>query len=116
IQIAEGARTTNAIGQRIGRAGLSEALQMAAERDLIERNGTCWLVADPALRCWLSTVALAQREAASFDQRELRRRFDQHLQQLWDQWIQANQLTFPERVVELFGRFRDDTVSLDSRT
>lgn len=116
IAVAEGARTTSSIGQRIGRAGLPAALQMATERDLAERNGTCWLVPDPALRCWLSTVALAQRDTAGLDQRELRRRFDQHVQGLWDQWMQANQLTFSEQVVRLFGRFQDDTVSLDSKT
>ena len=116
IQIAEGARTTTDIGKRIGRAGLSEALQLLVEHDLAQRNGMCWIVTDPVLRCWLSTVLLAQRQEARPDSAQLRERFERHLRSLWTHWIEAHHLSLPERVVELFGKFRDDTVSLDAKT
>jgi hypothetical protein len=46
----------------------------------------------------------------------VRRRFEEYLRALWAQWAQAHALSFPEQVVELFGRFCDDTVSLDAKT
>ena len=116
IQVAEGARTATEIGARIGRGGVSEALQLLVEHDLAERNGTCWMVTDPILRCWLSTVLLVQRSDARLEGTDVRQRFEQHLRSLWTRWIQAHQLSFPDQVVELFGRFCDDTVSLDSKT
>jgi hypothetical protein len=116
IQVAEGTRTTTEIGKRIGRAGLSEALQLLVEHDLAQRNGMCWMVTDPALRCWLSTVLVAQRSDARLDGADARQRFEQHLRSLWTHWMQAHHLSFSEQVVELFAKFSDDTVSLDSKT
>ena len=116
IQVAEGAHTTTELGKRLGRGGLSEALQLLVEQDLADRNGTCWIVTDPLLRCWLSTVLLAQRSHARFDGAEVRQRFELNLRSLWDRWMQMHQLSFSEQVVELFGKFSDDTVSLDSKT
>ncbi|MBI2104628.1 MAG: ATP-binding protein [Candidatus Omnitrophica bacterium] len=116
IQIAEGARTTTELGKRVGRGGLSEALELLLEHDAAQRNGTCWIVPDPILRCWLSTILSPQRADARPDGADIRQRFEHHLRALWTRWMQAHQLSFPERIVELFGRFADDTVSLDSKT
>jgi hypothetical protein len=116
IQIAEGARTTTELGKRVGRGGLSEALQLLLEQDTAQRNGTCWIVPDPILRCWLSTILSPQRADARPDEADARQRFERHLRALWTHWMQTHQLSFPEQVVELFGRFCDDTVSLDSKT
>src|SRR3989338_6170643 len=92
------------------------ALQSLLEQDTAQRNGTCWLVPDPILRCWLSTVLSPQRADARPAGSENRQRFEKHLRALWTHWMQTHQLSFPEQVVELFGRFADDTVSLDSKT
>ncbi|MBI3331215.1 MAG: orc1/cdc6 family replication initiation protein [Candidatus Omnitrophica bacterium] len=116
IQIAEGARTATELGTRVGRGGLSEALQLLLEQDAAQRNGTCWMVPDPILRCWLSTVLSPQRAGARPDGMEARQRFEHHLRALWTRWVQTHELSFSERVVELFGRFCDDTVLLNSKT
>lgn len=116
LQIADNARTTTAIAGRIGRAGLSAALQLLVEQDLVERNGMCWTIRNPVLRCWLSTVYAAQRREARASGPEMRARFDQYLRTLWTQWTQRHQLSFAQQIVELFGRFNEDTVSLDAKT
>ena len=114
--IAGGARTTTEIGKRVGRAGLSEALQRLVEQDLSQRNGTCWIIIDPILRCWMSTVFVEQRTVDRFDSAGVRRSFECYLRSLWAHWIQTRHLSFAEQVVGLFGKFRDDTVTLDSKT
>lgn len=116
IQICQGARTTTDIGRRIGRAGLTQALQVLVEHDLAQRNGTCWIVTDPILQCWASTALIAQRSDARLDGREIRQRFDAYLSSLWSDWVRAHQLSFPEQVVGLFAKFNDETVLLDSKT
>jgi hypothetical protein len=116
IHIAGGARTMTELSKRTGRSGLSDALQLLMERDLVERNGTCWMVPDPILRCWLSTVLLAQREDAHLKSGAVRLRIEDTLRTRWAEWMRATQLTFPEQVTALFGKFCDDTVSLDAKT
>ncbi len=116
LHIAQGARTTTELSRRIGRATLSGALQLLVEEGLAQRNGMCWVVPDPILRCWLSTALMEQWAGSRPDSPEVRARFEQHLRALWTRWMQARQLSFPEQVVELFGKFQDDTVSLDSKT
>jgi hypothetical protein len=116
LHTAEGVRTATKIGERIGRAGLSDALQLLVERDLVQRNGMCWMVPDPVLRCWLSAVLVPQRSGLSPDDAVLRQRFEQYLRALWGQWTQAHQLSFTDQVVGLFHKFSDETVSLDSKT
>ena len=116
IHVAGGARTATEIGSRIGRAGLSTALQALVEHDLVQRNGSCWLVTDPVVRCWLSSVLLARRTNAQSDETLVRHRFEQYLRSLWVHWEQLHQLSFSEQVVHLFERFDDETVWLDSKT
>ena len=116
IQIACGARTMTDLGKRIGRGGLSETLQLLVERDLAQRNGTCWMVPDPILRCWVSTVLLAQRSHAHPDGADIRHRVEENLRARWADWMRTTQLSFPDQVTALFGKFCDDTVSLDSKT
>ncbi len=116
LHIAEGARTATELGRRIGRGGLTDALQLLVSRDLAERSGMCWKVTDPILRCWLSTILLAQRSDAPPGGEEVRQRFDRHLRQLWSGWMHAHELTLPEQVVSLFGKFCDDTIALDLKT
>ena len=116
LQIAQGVRTTTEIGKRMSRAGLPAALQLLVEHDLAQRNGTCWTVTDPALRCWLSTVLFAQRSEGRLDHLEVRDRFERSLRSLWAGWIQADQLSFVDQVAGLFTKFADETVSLDSKT
>ena len=116
LHIATGGRTTTEIGKRMGRADLSGALQLLVEHDLVERKGTCWFIPDPLLRCWLAAVLMAQRSGAGLSAAATRSRFEQYLAAAWAQWLQASQLSFPERVARLFSCFSDDTVSLDSKT
>lgn len=116
LQVAQGVRTMTEIGARVGRAELSGALQHLANEDIAQRNGMCWVIPDPVLRCWLSTVLLAQRADARLSASALRQRFEQHLRTLWDQWLQTHQLSLPERVVNLFAKFGEETVTLDSKT
>jgi hypothetical protein len=116
IQIAQGARTMTDIGKRLGRGGLSDAMQLLVEHDLAERNGMCWIIADPLLRCWLFAILSALRADARPGGAEVRQRFEQDLRSLWARWVQAQQLSFSEQVVRLFGRFCDDTVLLDAKT
>ena len=100
----------------MGRAGLSEALQVLMEHDLAARNGTCWLVEDPVFRCWLSTILLAQQMETHRDEESIRRRLDGYLDFIWRQHLTRAQLSFAEQITELFSHFCDDTVSLDSKT
>lgn len=116
IQVACGTRTATDLSQRIGRGGVSEALQLLVEQDLAERNGTCWMVPDPILRCWLSTVLLAQRLDARAEGADVRQRIETNLRTRWLDWMQTTQLSFPEQVKTLFAKFNDDTVSLDAKT
>jgi hypothetical protein len=116
LQIAEGARTTTELGARVGRGGLADALQLLVEHDVVQRNGSCWIITDPIVRCWLSTVLFAQRSDARLEGAESRQGFEHYVRSLWSHWLQGRQLSFPQRVLELFGRFCDDTVSLDSKT
>ena len=116
IHIACGTRTITELGKRIGRGGLSEALQLLVERDLAQRNGTCWMVPDPVLRCWVSTVLVAQRSHAQPSGAETRRRVEDNLRARWADWMRTTQLSFPDQVTALFGKFSDDTVSLDCKT
>ena len=116
IQIAAGARTTTDIGKRIGRGGLSGALQLLVTHDLAERNGMCWIVSDPILRCWLCTVVCEQRADAPLSGADLSRRFERYLRALWTQWVEEHDLSFSEQVAGLFAKFREETVSLDSKT
>ncbi len=116
IQIVGGARTTTEIGKRIGRGGLPAALQLLVEHDLAQRNGTCWVVPDPLLRCWLSTILSAQRTDIQLSRSDIRHRFETYLRQLWTRWAHSHQLSFSEQVIALFGQFGDETVSLDSKT
>ena len=116
IHVACGIRTMTDLGKHIGRGGLSETLQLLLERDLAQRNGTCWTVPDPILRCWLSTVLLAQRSDAHPSGADVRRRVEENLRMRWADWMRATQLSFPEQVTTLFGKFCDDTVSLDAKT
>ncbi|MBI2093253.1 MAG: ATP-binding protein [Candidatus Omnitrophica bacterium] len=115
-QIAEGARTTTEIAKRIGRAGLTEAMQRLVEEDLALRNGNCWVIPDPLLRFWLATVFSSQRNDPRMNPATSRQRLENYLQSCWARWMQNRQLTFAEQVVELFSKFSDDTVSLDSKT
>jgi hypothetical protein len=116
IQVAEGSRTTTDIGRRIGRSGLAEALEALVEADLVLRKGTCWLIPDPMLRCWLTTVFAPRRRGIVSDVKALRARFEQYLSGLWQQWLQSSQLSFADQVVHLLKSFRDDTIVLDSKT
>jgi len=116
IQIAEGARTTTDIGKRIGRARLSAALQLLVEQDLAQRSGMCWVITDPILRCWLSTVMLTQQRDARIDATDARARFERYVRLLWIAWSDANRRSFPEQVIGLFGKFTEEMISLDSKT
>jgi hypothetical protein len=116
IQIADGARTMSEVTKRLGRAGLSDSLQLLVEYDLAERNGMCWAVPDPILRCWLTTVLAAQRHGLDTEEAALRSRLEQYVITLWSQWLHASTLEFSEQVTQLLAKFRDDTVSIDSKT
>jgi hypothetical protein len=116
IHIACGSRTMTDLSKRIGRGGLSETLQLLVERDLAQRNGTCWMVPDPILRCWVSTVLLAQRSDAHPSGADVCHRVEENLRGRWADWMRTTQLSFPDQVTALFGKFCDDTVSLDSKT
>lgn len=116
MHVARGARTATELGRRIGRAGVTEALQLLLEHDLAQRHGACWMVTDPVLRCWLSTVFLAQRADAHPDTAEVRRQMEAHLRALWLRWVEQRRLSFPEQVAALFARFHDEMVALDAKT
>lgn len=115
-QLAQGARTTTALRARIGRTALSGALQLLVEQDLVARKGTCLMVADPVLRCWLSAVLFPQRMGRIEEKEYFRAMFDQYLSSLWTQWLEHNRCSFPEQMRQLFSRFRDDTMVMDSKT
>lgn len=116
LHVAQGARTATDIGKRTGRAGLSDALQRLVEHDVALRNGMCWMVTDPVLRCWLSTVLSLQRLEPRLNDTDVRARFEQYLRALWARWMSSSQLSLAEQMVELFAKFDDETVSLDSKT
>jgi len=116
IQIASGARTMTEIGKRVGRAGLPGTLQLLLAQDLVQRKGMCWVIPDSVLRCWLAAVLPVQRSGSGLGDGAVRERFEQYLSAAWNQWVQSTQLSFPEQVTRLLTNFRDDTISLDSKT
>ena len=116
LQIASGVRTTTEIGRHIGRADLPSALQLLVEQDAVQRKGACWVIPDPILRCWMTTILASQRTGTLCDETVTRSRFEQYLTDTWAHWLQTSQLSFPEQVTRLLSNFRDDTVSLDSKT
>ncbi len=116
LQLAQGARTSTDLGQRIGRAGVSHALQLLLEQDLVERKGACWLVRDAVLRCWLTGILAPQHRGLSGDESILREPFQEELLRTWQRWIQTTQLSFPDQMIRLLETFQDDTVVLDEKT
>jgi hypothetical protein len=115
VQLAEGARTSTDLGRRIGRSGVSGALQLLLDKDFLQRKGTCWLIPDALLRCWLTAVFSAQRSGAPPEGRSLRGRFERYLMDAWMQWVQSTQISFSEQMIQLLHKFQDDTVSLDAK-
>lgn len=116
IGVAGGARTATELSRQTGRAGLTNALQLLVEHDLAQRNGTCWMIPDPVLRCWLAAIAASERSGARGAAEAARERCQAYLRGLWLRWLQAQELSFTEQVAGLFAKFSDDTVSLDSKT
>ncbi len=116
LQLAEGARTATAVGQRIGRGGLAQALETLSDYDLAQRTGTCWIVPDPVLRCWVSTVLSMHRAEAGWNPEQLRERLAEYLRGLWRAWIERSQRTLTEHVTELLTSFEDELVCLDEKT
>jgi hypothetical protein len=116
LHVADRARTATDLSRRLGRSHLTGSLQVLLEHDLVERKGACWFVGDPVLRCWLTAVLAARRIGAPPDEAALRARFDRHVTEDWARWAQQAQLSFPEQVVRLLASFREETVSLDSKT
>jgi len=116
MQIAAGARTATDIGRHLGRAGLPGTLQLLMEHDLVQRKGMCWVIPDPILRCWLVAILSVQRSGSGLGEGAVRARFEQYLSAAWSHWVQSTQLSFSEQVTRLFTNFRDDIVSLDSKT
>lgn len=116
VQIALGARTATDISQRTGKAALSEVLQFLVEHDLVQRNGMCWVLPDPVLRCWVASLLAAQRADAAVSAAQLRERLGEALRHLWSQWMQTHQLSLASRVAQLLAQFDDATVSLDAKT
>ena len=90
--------------------------EVELEQDLVQRKGMCWGIPDSVLRCWLAAVLPAQRSGSFAGEGASRARFEEYLSGAWSQWIQTTQLSFPEQVTRLLTSFRDDTVSLDSKT
>ena len=116
IEIANNARTATEIGRRVGRASLSSALQCLVEHDVVQRKGACWLIADPILQCWLASILAPQRSGATFEEAAMRRGFEAHLTQIWERWVSERQLSLTDRVTQWFRNFRDETVSLNTKT
>ena len=113
IQIAGGARTLQAIGRQCGQLrNLSQALHLLASDDVIERKGTCWLIPDQVLSCWLNAVAAPQEQGLPVSPE----RFEAVLKDMWLQWQTATTQPLAERIGQLFRQFRDETVSLDHKT
>ena len=113
IRIAGGARTLHTIGQQCGGSRrLSQALHLLASHDLIERKGTCWLIPDQVLACWLNAIAGPQDQGLPTSQE----RFEGVLKDMWLEWQAATTRPLAARMTDLFERFRDETVSLDHKT
>ena len=116
VQAADGARTLTEIGRRAGKAGLSDILQFLVEQDLLQRRGACWYIHDPVLRSWLLGVMRLQRSGGFTSEEAAFGVFQSHLAALWRRWQRDSALGFSEQVVRVFGRFRDDILSLDGKT
>lgn len=116
LQIASGKRTTTEIGKETGRGRLTESLQLLVDNDLAQRHGMCWIISDPILCCWVSTVLWAQRVDALTDATSLRQQIELYLQSLWSHWMQFQELSLSDQVATLLSKFRDDTVLLDQKT
>lgn len=117
IAVARGARTAQAVAQQCGtRRNLSEVLQMLADHDLIQRKGACWVMTDQLLACWLASVLGATDSRGVRDRQTAYVAFQQALQAVWVQWLEATHQPLSERVSRLLLQFRNETVSLDHKT
>jgi len=117
LAIARGARTTQAVVQQgVGRRYLSQALQLLVERDLVQRQGACWVIPNQLLSCWLVAVLSPTRHHGSLDPVASIQLFDHTMKAIWGGWLQATTQPLAERVGRLFAKFQNETISLDHKT
>ncbi len=117
IAVAQGLRTTQAIAQRCGtRRRLTEVLQALVEQDLIERKGACWVMPDQLLACWLTAVLAPRLRQQGQDRATVEAQLEAALTQRWTRWVVASEQPFEQRIRHLMKQFRNETVSLDSKT
>lgn len=119
LAIAGGARTTPSIGQpdRGSRRHLPDALQLLLEQDMVQRHGACWIIPDQCLAFWLHVVHGPRLQQGMMDDDlVVRPRFVAALQGAWKVWASAAEQSFVARMHRLLEQFRDETISLDSKT
>ena len=117
LAMAHGARTSQAIVEKLGtRRNLSEALQVLVEHDLVERKGTCWIIPDQLLATWLLGVLGPRERYGSLDHTAAQRAFEQALTEEWAAWRTIMNRSLSQRLETLLNQFRNETVSLDSKT
>ena len=117
LAIAKGARTTSAIAQHGGkRSGLSCALELLVQQDLVQRKGTCWVIPDQLLTCWLAAVWDIRARGMSLSSGAAREHFERTLADIWAKWLQVTTQPLAQRVHHLLSLFRNETVSLDHKT
>ena len=117
IAVAQGLRTTQAIAERCGtRRRLAEVLQALVEHDLVERKGACWVMPDQLLACWLTAVLAPRLLQQGHDHATASASLEQALRKRWADWMTATEQPFAQRVGRLMKQFRNETVSLDSKT
>ena len=112
LAVAQGARTTQAVTQACGsRRVAAVALQQLVEHDLLQRKGTCWVIADPLLACWLRAVLAP----AQTTHPEGRRTFERVIQESWSRWSEAADQSLATRIQSLLTKFQNETIAMDHK-
>lgn len=117
IAIACGAKTSQAIAKQAGATRhLALALQLLAEHDLVERKGACWVMSDQLMACWVVTILGSHERDGALTRAASKQRFAEALLGMWTHWEHAASQSLAQRIGGLLSRFRNETVSLDSKT
>ncbi|MBI2885400.1 MAG: ATP-binding protein [Candidatus Omnitrophica bacterium] len=116
LAIAQGARTNQAVAQRCGtRRKLPQVLQGLVEAELVQQHGACWMISDQPFACWLTGVLGPTLANGWPDRDRAQQHFVEAFRAMWTGWHEVAHTPLVERVGELFGKFRNETVLLDQK-
>ena len=85
------------------------------EMGLVSKNGDLFKINDPMFDFWLSSVYNIRLASFILDENKKREIFQNKVKELFRDFLKDSQKAIIDRLVELFGLFTDETVSLDRK-